>query len=74
MFVFAKEFGDPEIREEMGVAVKSAKPQAAWERLLRKHIRAGQQWERFFRKQALEWAEAWLSDLRIEWELIENQE
>jgi hypothetical protein len=72
MFAFAKEFGDPEIRDEMGAAVKSAKPQAAWERLTRKHIRAGQQWERFLRKQALDWAEAWLSDLRIEWELVES--
>ena len=72
-YEFAKDFGDPEIRDAMGHAIKSATPQAAWERLLRKHVRAGQQWERYYRKQALYWAEAWLSDLQIQWELHDPQ-
>jgi hypothetical protein len=69
MTAFAKEFGDPEIRDEMGRALSSAKPAAAWEKLLRKHIRAGQQWERYFRRNAIFFAETWLSDLGISWEL-----
>jgi hypothetical protein len=70
---FAKEFGDPEIRDEMGAAVKAGTPQAAWTRVMRKHARAGQQWENYYRKQALYWAETWLSDLGVAWELIENE-
>jgi len=72
MVAFAKEFGDPEIRDEMGAAVKAGNPQAAFGRVMRKHARAGQQWENYYRKQALYWAECWLSDLGVAWELIQN--
>lgn len=71
MTAFAKDFGDPEIRDEMGRAVSSGKPALAWEKLLRKHVRAGQQWERYHRRQAIFFAETWLSDLGISWELTD---
>jgi hypothetical protein len=35
-------------------------------------LRRAQQFERWFRRQALHYAETWLSDLGIAWELIEN--
>jgi hypothetical protein len=73
MMAFAKDYGDPEIRDEMGAAVKAGSPQAAWTRVMRKYARANQQWENYYRKQALYWAETWLSDLGIAWELIENE-
>lgn len=72
MFAFAKEFGDPEIRDQMGSALQSAHPLPAWDRVLRKHIRAGQQWERYYCRHALFFAETWLSDFGIAWELQET--
>ncbi len=73
MHAFAKDFGDPEIRDQMYAALKNAKPLAAFEKTLRKHQRAGQQWERYFRKQALAFGEAWLSERGVQWELEEKQ-
>jgi hypothetical protein len=73
MVAFAKDFGDPEIRDEMGAAVKAGSAVAAWGRVMRKHARAGQQWENYYRKQALYWAECWLSDLGIAWEIVDEE-
>ncbi|HYG74273.1 MAG TPA: UPF0158 family protein [Planctomycetota bacterium] len=73
MMGFAKDFGDPEIRDEMMAALQSAKPLPAFEKVLRKHQRMSQQWERYFRRQALFFAETWLSDFGISWELIEPE-
>jgi len=73
MFAFAKEFGDPEIRDEMAKALQTTKPFPAFDKVLRKHQRMSQQWERNFRKQALYYAEVWLSDFGISWELIEPE-
>ncbi|MEI6236278.1 MAG: UPF0158 family protein [Planctomycetota bacterium] len=67
---FAKDSGDPLIREELVAALHSPKPSAAFERALRNHLRTSQQWERYLRKQALASAEAWLASLGVTWELI----
>ena len=72
MDAFARGFGDPDIRDELLLALKAAKPFASWDKVLRKHQRMSQQWERYFRKQALAYGEAWLSTLGVQWELIEN--
>lgn len=73
MRAFALQFGDPQIRDELLAALKTAKPSAAWERVTRKHQRMGQQWERYYRKVALEFGELWISEFRIAWELVENE-
>lgn len=69
MVQFARHCGDPEIRDELLGALRTARPIPSFERVLRKHQRTGQQWERYFRKQALAFGEAWLSTLGIAWEL-----
>jgi hypothetical protein len=70
---FAKDFGDPKIRDEILAALKTAKPMASFERILRKYQRMSQQWERYFRKQALASAEAWVATLGVQWELVEPE-
>jgi Uncharacterised protein family (UPF0158) len=74
MQLFAKDAGDPQIKAEMISALSDSKPEKAFERVLRKYARTTQQWERYFRKQALLYAETWLSDLGIAWELDEKAE
>ncbi len=69
---FARDCGDPKIKERLLAALKSAKAMEAYDRTLRNYQRMGQQWERYFRKQALACAEAWLGTLDVEWELIES--
>ena len=71
---FAKECGDPEIRDELLKAMKPPKAIAGFERVLRKHQRMGQQFERWFRRQALLFGETWLSELGVQWELVEKDE
>ena len=73
MRAFARDFGDPQIREELLQALNGAKPLASFERVLRKYQRTAQQWERFFRKTALACGEAWLNSLGISWELMESE-
>ena len=70
---FARDFGDPEIREQIMNALKASKPTASFERVLRKHQRMSQQWDVYFRKQALACAEAWLETLGVQWELVEPE-
>ncbi|HEY3321875.1 MAG TPA: hypothetical protein VGP72_15510 [Planctomycetota bacterium] len=72
MHDFARDCGDPEIRDRLYAALKSPKPAQNFERTLRNYQRMGQQFERYFRKVALACAEAWLSELGVAWELIEN--
>jgi|GEM_PF-1776148 len=69
---FARTCGAPEIRDELLAGLKTKQPSAGFERVLRKHQRMGQQWERQYRKRALESAEAWLSTLGLQWEFIEK--
>lgn len=73
MLNFAKQSGDPEIREQMYSALKNARPHVMFDMVLRRHQRTGQQWERYFRKQSLAFGEAWLSSLGIKWELLESE-
>ncbi|MCY3023874.1 MAG: hypothetical protein NTW87_33260 [Planctomycetota bacterium] len=70
---FARGFGDPEIRDQILAALKTAKPFASLERVLRKHQRMSQQWELYFRRRALDCAEAWLATLNVQWELVEPE-
>jgi hypothetical protein len=70
---FAKDCGDPQIREELQHTLGAAKSGEAFERVLRKHARQGQQWENFHRKRAIELAEAWLGTLPVTWEIVESQ-
>jgi hypothetical protein len=70
---FAKDAGDPQIRDELLAALHTAKPAAAFDRALRHHQRTSQQWDRYLRKQALASAEAWLATLGVTWELIESK-
>jgi len=70
---FAKDFGDPKIRDEILNAVKASKAMASFERVLRKHQRMSQQWERYYRRRALAFAEAWLATLEVQWELVEPE-
>ncbi len=74
MRAYAKDCGDPEIRELLLKALSSPKPVPAFERVLRNYQRTGQQWERYYRKQALACGEAWLSDFGIAWELVESSD
>lgn len=68
---FAKDAGDPVIRDELLSALHAPKPAASFERALRNHLRTGEQWERYLRKQALASAEAWLTTLGVQWVFIE---
>jgi len=68
---FARDFGDPQIREEILNALKTGRPMFGFERVLRKYQRMNQQWDVYFRKQALACAEAWLESLGVQWELFE---
>jgi len=70
---FAKDFGDPRIREEILHALQAAKSLAGFERVLRKYQRMSQQWDVYYRKQALACAEAWLETLGVQWELVEPE-
>lgn len=74
MRAFAKDCGDPEIRERLQTVLRAPKAPAAFERALRKYQRMNQQWERYHRKQALHYAAAWLKDQPIQWELVEPGE
>jgi hypothetical protein len=67
---FAREAGDPLLRDELLAALTSAKPALSFERALRRHLRLEQQWERYLRKQALGSAEVWLASLGVKWELV----
>lgn len=71
MTTFSKQCGDPQIREELLKALAGAKPQSAFDRVLRNHIRMAQQWETFLRKTALACAEIWLQSLGVTWEWVE---
>jgi hypothetical protein len=73
METFARECGDPEIRDQLLKALKSAKPTPSFERTLRKYQRMNQQWDRYYRKTALAEGVAWLATLGVEWELIESK-
>jgi len=68
---FARECGDPKIKDELSAALNGEKFMHAFERVLRKYPRSNQQWELYFRKQALHYAAAWLKALPIQWELFE---
>jgi hypothetical protein len=69
MRAYARDCGDPEIREQLQKALKSAKPSPAFLRAVAKHQRLNQQWERYYRKTALAFGEAWLAALGVECKL-----
>ncbi|HYF48863.1 MAG TPA: hypothetical protein VEJ63_05635 [Planctomycetota bacterium] len=70
---FAKDCGDPQIRDELQHALASIKPVEAFERVLRKFARLTQQWEHYHRKQALALAESWLATFPLTYEIVEKE-
>jgi hypothetical protein len=71
MRAFAQDCGDPKIRERLLKTLAAKKPIPAYERALRNYQRMNQQWERWYRKQAIHYAEAWLKAMPVEWEIVE---
>lgn len=71
MRAFAKDCGDPAIREKLLHAAAGSKAMAGYERVLRNYQRMNQQWERYLYKQSLHYASAWLKELPIQWEIVE---
>lgn len=71
MRAFAKDCGDPQIREKLQRALSAAKPIAAFERALLNYQRMNQQWDRYYRKQAMNYASVWLKAMPVEWEIVE---
>ncbi|MBI3831375.1 MAG: hypothetical protein HY291_17790 [Planctomycetes bacterium] len=71
MRAFAKDCGDPAIREKLLHAAAGAKAMAGYERVLRNYQRMNQQWERYLYKQSLHYAAAWLKEMPIQWEIVE---
>ena len=74
MSTFATGCGDPQIKERLLAALASAKPFPAYERALRNFQRMNQQWSRYYRKQTLHYAAAWLKDLPVSWEIVDSGE
>ena len=70
---FARECGDPQIRDELQHALASIKPTEAFDRVLRKFARLTQQWDLYHRKQALALAESWLATLPLTFEIVEKE-
>lgn len=74
MRAFAKDCGDPQIREKLLKTLGAKKPFPAFERALRNYQRMNQQWDRWYRKQALHYAETWLKSMPVAWEIVEPEE
>lgn len=72
MRTFAKECGDPQIGEKLLHALGAKKPIGAFEKALRGYQRMHQQWLKYYRRQALHYAEAWLKALPVEWAIVED--
>ena len=73
MRAFAKDCGDPQIREKLEHALKGQKPISGFERALRNYQRMNEQWMRWYYRQALHYARAWLKDLPVQWEIVERE-
>ena len=74
LHAFAKDCGDPKIKEELQHALAKAKnaPLPAFEKVLRNYQRMNQQWENNYRKQARHYAEAWLKPIPVQWKIVES--
>lgn len=75
LHAFAKDCGDPKIKEELQHALAKAKdkPMAAFEKVLRNYQRMNQQWEKYYRKQARHYAEAWLKPIPVQFVIVESE-
>jgi len=73
MRAFAKDCGDPRIKDQLLHALAGGKPIAAFERTLRQYQRTNQQWDRYYRRQAYHYAGEWLKALPIQWEIVEDE-
>jgi hypothetical protein len=71
MRAFARECGDPKIREDLQHTLSGQKAAGAFLRALRKYPRLNEQWEIYYRKQALHYAAVWLKELPVQWEIVE---
>ena len=74
MRAFAKDCGDPKIKDQLLHALAGGKPIAAFERTLRQYQRTNQQWDRYYRRQAYHYAGEWLKALPIQWEIVEDEQ
>jgi hypothetical protein len=72
MRAFAKDCGDPKIKDQLLHALAGGKPIAAFERTLRQYQRTNQQWDRYYRRQAYHYAGEWLKALPIQWEIVQS--
>ncbi|MCZ7647507.1 MAG: UPF0158 family protein [Planctomycetota bacterium] len=68
---FARDCGDPKIRDELQAACAREQPLKAFLRVLRKYQRMEQQWDAYYRRQARHFAEAWLKAFPLSWEIVE---
>ena len=75
LHAFAKDCGDPNIKEELQLTLSKAKDKhlQAFEKVLRKYQRMNQQWDVYYRKQARHYAEAWLKPIPVQWKIVESQ-
>lgn len=72
MRAFAKDCGDPQIREKLEHALHGQKPIRGFERVLCNYQRMNEQWMRYYFRQSLHYARAWLKDLPIQWVIVER--
>jgi hypothetical protein len=68
---FARDCGDPQIREQLQRALAGSRPRQAFERTLRNYQRLEQQWQLYYRRQILHYAEVWLHGLAVQYEIVE---
>ena len=73
MRAFAKDCGDPQIREKLEHALGGQKAIGGFERVLRNYQRMNEQWMRYYFRQTLHYARAWLKDLPVQWEIVERE-
>ncbi|MCX7806293.1 MAG: UPF0158 family protein [Planctomycetota bacterium] len=73
MAEFAKDCGYPDVRDRLREVLASSKdPGRGFQAVLSRYGRLSEQWERFYRRRALNAAGDWLRDSGIEYELVEN--
>ncbi len=73
MTEFAKDCGDPEIRDKLREAMASSKElRRGFLGVLSRYGRLSEQWERFYRRRALDAAGKWLRSAGLEYTLVEN--
>jgi hypothetical protein len=73
MKAFAKDCGDPDIREKLLKCFVAAHPFKGFFGVLKSYQRMSQQWDRYYRRQTLHYAAEWLKSLPIFWEIRDDE-